>query len=289
MRQLDAELRRFFARRIVRGAVVMTVLVAIVSIGIITVRGHPPRAGAGRAVPVPVVVTGPNGQQQITYSGGETPAHDTRIDVGRSLENTLQAMAIVMLLISIVLGASFVGADFNVGSLTSQLLYEPRRWRVHLSKAVAVAIGCAVASAVVCIAIGAMVYGGSELHGIVRGIDATWWHHRAVDLGRAIATAAAAGVMAYSVTVVAHRTSAAIVVFLAQFPFIHIAASTPLFGPLSKYAPFRGLLAIATDVHSAAGSDLRIRTNAGAFLFAGAWIVILVGASGVIFARSEVR
>ena len=51
MRQFDADLRRFFARRIVRGTVVVILLVAVVSIGIQQVRGHPARRrdlGAGR-------------------------------------------------------------------------------------------------------------------------------------------------------------------------------------------------------------------------------------------------
>src|ERR1700694_2049157 len=104
-------------------------------------------------------------------------------------------MASVMLVGGVVLGASFVGADYNVGSLTSQLLFESRRWRVHLAKAVCVGAGCAAVSALVCVAIAGLMYGGSELHGIVRGIDGAWLRQRSVDLVRAMITAAAAGVM----------------------------------------------------------------------------------------------
>ena len=63
MRQLDTELRRFFARRLVRGTVLITILIATLSIGIVTVRGHPGQAGGGGPsvrVEQPVEI-GPNG------------------------------------------------------------------------------------------------------------------------------------------------------------------------------------------------------------------------------------
>ena len=158
---------------------------------------------------------------------------------------------------------------------------------MHLAKAVCVAIGCAVVAAVVCVAIAGFMYAGSEIHGVVRGTAGTFWRHRGVDLARAIGAAAAAAVMAYAVTIVAHRTSAAIVAFLAQFPVIHLDQHTPFFGPIAKYAPFRGLLAITSDVHSS--TDIGIRTNAGAIVFTLIWVVILVAASGAVFSRAEVR
>ena len=296
MRQLDTELRRFFARRLVRGIVLVTLLIAILSISIATVRGHPPRANGARvSVGQPVIidqngtpVTDLNGRQEFVYPQDLQPP-DTRIDVGKSLRDTLQGMAVVMLFLCVVLGASFVGADFNVGSLTSQLLYEPRRWRVHLAKAATVAIACAAVAAFVCVFIGALMYGGSELHGIVRGITADWWRHRAVDLARAVVVAASAGVMSYSVTMVLHRTSAAIVAFMVQFPLVHIHKSVPVVGLIARCLPFRGLIAITSDPSTGTNLDLGIRTNAGGLAFVALWIVLLFVFSGLVFSRSEVR
>jgi hypothetical protein len=65
---------------------------------------------------------------------------DSRIAVGKSLEGARPGTSVVMVFVGVVLGASFVGAEFHLGSLTSQLLYEPRRWRVHLSKAVRIVL-----------------------------------------------------------------------------------------------------------------------------------------------------
>ena len=288
MNQVDAELRRFFARRIVRSTVLIAILIAAVSIGIVTVRGHPARSGNfGRAT----TVTDRSGRPFVANL--PTNVRDTRIDVGRSLHSTLEGVAVAMLFVGIVLGASFIGAEFFLGSLTSQLLYEPRRWRLHLAKAVAVAIGTAIVTAIICIGIGALMYGGSVLHGVVRDIDTTWWRHRAVDLSRTVAAASAAAVLAYSFTIFVRRTTATIVLFLAQFPLIGIVRpERPVFGALSRYAPIRGLVAITSDPRAHRGDDMFVsplRTNGGVIVFLLVWVIVLVTLTGVSFSRSEVR
>ena len=65
-----------------------------------------------------------------------------------------------------------------------------------------------------------------------------------------------------------------------------------VFGPLSRYAPLRGLLSVAVDPRSHGGSDgvqLLTRTSAGGITLTVVWIVVLVSVSGAIFSRSEVR
>jgi hypothetical protein len=287
MNQLDADIRRFFARRIVRGAILLALLIAVIAVTVPTVRGHPPR-NDGSQFQVRVG-TGPDGQPVYAPA---LSSGDTRIAVGKSLADTLQGVSIVMIFMSVVLGASFVGAEFHLGSLTSQLLYEPRRWRVHASKATTAALGCALFTAFLCVVIGAMIFAGSELHGVVRGIDASWWRHRLVQLERATAASAAAGIMAYAVAVISRRTSAAIVAFFIMYPIIGIIRSNvPVFGVLSKFAPLRGLLSVAVDPlgRSNDGGDLLTRTTAGGIALTVVWAVVLLAASGALFARSEVR
>jgi hypothetical protein len=286
MNQLDADLRRFFARRIVRGAILLALLIAVIAVTIPTVRGHPARNDRTFHVQVG---TGPDGTP-IYESFGSTG--DTRIAVGKSLADTLQGVSIVMIFMSVVLGASFVGAEFHLGSLTSQLLYEPRRWRVHLAKALTVAFGCAAFTALLCVFLGVLIFAGSELNGVVQGIDASWWRHRAVQLGRATGASAAAAIMAYAVAVVTRRTSAAIVVFFVMYPVIGIVRpDTAVFGPLSRFAPLRGLLSVAVDPRGKGneGVELLTRTSAGGIALTLVWVAVLIAASGGLFARSEVR
>src|SRR5262249_35433823 len=142
MNQVPVELRRFAARRLVRGTFLLAVLLVVVAVSINTARGHEARPGKES----PATVFGPGQPQPVPrFSFGES---DTRIDVGANLSGTLVGTGVALLLLGFVLGASFVGAEFNGGSLSTQLLFEPRRSRVHVAKAVGVGIGvgcCALA------------------------------------------------------------------------------------------------------------------------------------------------
>ncbi len=167
MRQLDAELRRFFARRIVSGTFLVVALIIVISVGISTGRGKPGGARSverGSVVPAAGPVTGPSDSElpQIFVN-----ANDTRMNIGKHLANALAGTGVALMFAGFALGASFVGAEFNVGSLTTQLLFESRRERVHGAKAAAVAIGSAgVVCALLAILAGSM-YLGSVLHGVV--------------------------------------------------------------------------------------------------------------------------
>jgi hypothetical protein len=285
VKQFDADLRRFCARRIVRGTILIALLIAVISIAIPTVRGHAPAPTTTKQIQVGIT---PDGQP--IYSTFGPTVRDTRIKVGHDLEDALKGLSILMILIGAMLGASFVGADFHLGSLTSQLLFEPQRWRVHLAKAAAVAVGCAAFAVGLCLAVAVMMYIGSELHGVVQGLDTEWLRHRGINVSRAAAIGAAAAVMAYSITVVTRRTSAAIVAFFVQFPFVAaFDGRSGVFAVIARYAPLQGLLALAVDPRASGGSDNPVHTNAGAIMFTLAWIVILVGGSGLSFSRAEVR
>ncbi len=59
------------------------------------------------------------------------------------------AVVAVLGVLMFLLGATFVGHDWNTGSMSNQLLFQPRRLRVWLAKAVAVALVALIAAAVV--------------------------------------------------------------------------------------------------------------------------------------------
>jgi hypothetical protein len=297
VRQLDTELRRFFARRIVRGALLLAALIVLAAVTIGTVRGKP---ASTKTFDKPGAVLVPPGAR---YDVGDNPddpfangtysftTSDTRTNIGKDLKNVLEGTGVALVFVAIVLGASFVGAEFNVGSLTTQLLFEPRRTRVHVSKAAAVAIGAGVVSLLVSGLIAASMYVGSELKGVVEGVDGAFWWDRAGDGLRIAATAALAGVMAYSVTLVTKRTPAAIVVFFVQFPLLFLIDPTSKpFGFLSHYNPLRALLTVISDPKRTNPIfENGIRTMAGGLTLTVVWVLVLVALSNVIFARAEVR
>jgi hypothetical protein len=289
VRQLDADLRRFFARRMVRGAFLLAAIIVVISVSAATMTGKESRQvernfGYEYDENGVIINTGP------TFI--ETTS-DTRIDLEGDLQNILEGTAIAMLFLAFVLGASYIGAEHNVGSLTTQLMFEPRRGVVHASKAGAVAIGTAVVSLAVSFLISAGLFVGSKINGVDGpGPDAGFWIDRVGDAGRLAAVVALGGVMAYTVTLVLRRSSAGIIAFFLQYPLLFIISPEhETFGFVSKYMPLRSLLTVLVDPsrEETALFDNGIRTVAGGVAVTAVWIVALMAVSGRLFARAEVR
>jgi hypothetical protein len=305
VRQLDTELRRFFARRIVRGTFLLAVLLVVLVVSIGTAKGHPgheysldPQTGQVTDAATGQVI-GNEGSGRIPSSFGGTDENgriligesDTRTNIGKDLGDALEGTGVALLFVSFVLGASFVGAEFNVGSLTTQLLFEPRRWRVHLAKSAAVALGTAALAFAVLLIVALAMYIGSELNGVVHGLDGTFFAHRAAQALRVAAVIGVGAMLAYSVTLIARRTSAGIIAFILQFVLLNlINPNKGTFAPISHYAPIRGLVATLIRHTSAENvQDRAIHTIAGGVTLTAVWVVIIVGGVGILFARSEVR
>jgi hypothetical protein len=288
MSQLGAELRRFFARRITRGGAIIAILLVLFSVTIASLQGHEGHPTTGYS-------TEEIGQPDGQFTTREVPytieAKDTRVNVGNSLGNAIEGTGIGILFLAFVLGASFVGAEFSGGSLTTQLLFEPRRWRVHLGKAGAVALGAFAISLAVSFVLAVSMFAGSEFRGIVHGTDGAWAAQRAAQALRVAVAIGAGATMAYAVTLVMRRTSAGVIVFFLQYPLLFLIDPAKMpFGVISHYEPLRGLLMVISDpAHSTAVTERAIHTMAGAAVLTALWLVVIVAGSGRLFARSEVR
>lgn len=284
----SVELRRFFARRITRGAVVFAVCVVLFLVGVAVVHSHPART-VTRTVPGQLV--NPDGSIQQVPNTVTSSTNDTRINLHQSLGHTLEGTGIALLLMSIVLGASFVGAEFNAGSLSTQLCYEPNRWRVHVAKAIAVAVGTALVTLGLLAFVAAAVTVGAELRGIVHGTDLAWWRTRVGESFRIAAAAGVGGAMAYSITVVARRSAAAITLFFVQLPLIStVSPEHGVLGFVSHFAPLRGLLAFVLPPNQGgSAADAAIRTPGAGAVLSLAWLVGLVVVCGLAFERAEIR
>ena len=299
MRQLDAELRRFFARRIVRGTFIVAALIVAIAVGVGTANGHKATSlkydpSTGTVIPSGESVSDPGRSFVESGNGSGTFVvlqSDTRTNIGKDLRKVLEGTGIALLFAGFALGASFVGAEFNVGSLTTQLLFEPRRWRVHGAKAAAVAIGAASLALAVMLLVALAMYIGSLLGGVVDGITATFVVHRVAEAFRIAAAVGAGAALAYAITLVAKRSSAGMIAMFLQYPLLFLLdpAKKP-FGVLSHYMPLRGLLAIAADPAGATGVNERtIHTMAGGAVLVVVWLAVIVSASGFAFSRAEVR
>lgn len=74
------------------------------------------------------------------------------LDVAQVPQDEGTAAVTVLAILLLVVGTTFAGHDWNTGSMSNQLLFEPRRLRVWLAKALAVALTGIVVSAVTLVA-----------------------------------------------------------------------------------------------------------------------------------------
>jgi hypothetical protein len=272
------------------------ILIVLLVVVIGTVKGH---SGSSVAVdpttgrPLSGTISG-SGSFQYGGPGGDTAyfvRNDTRMNIGKDLENVLEGTGIALLFAGFAIGASFVGAEFNVGSLTTQLLFEPRRERVHAAKATAVAIGTASFALAIMVLVAASMYIGSAARGVVQGVDGTFVVHRVAEALRIAAAVGAGATMAYCVTLVTRRSSAGMIAFYLQYPLMFILDPARMpFGLISHYEPLRGLAAIVLDpVHATGPNERSIHTIAGGVVLTIVWLIVIVSGSGFWFGRAEVR
>ncbi|QZY30377.1 hypothetical protein [Nocardioides coralli] len=117
-----------------------------------------------------------------------------------------QGVGLVTVLMGLLMlvGTTFVGADWSSGSMSNQLLFEPRRARIWLSKAGAV-LGLALLAST---AVLAAFWGGMALLARMRGIDVPPEVPGmiAAASGRAVLLVGAAAVGAYAVTMLSRST-----------------------------------------------------------------------------------
>lgn len=115
-------------------------------------------------------------------------------------------MAGVVAALGLLIGATFVGADFISGSLGTQLLFEPNRLKVWVAKAVAAVVGVGFFSAVV------LLLGSSAMWFFAKSWDRPFRAGLLGDYaaagGRAVLLAAVAGLAGYALVMVTRHTAA---------------------------------------------------------------------------------
>jgi ABC-2 type transport system permease protein len=98
---------------------------------------------------------------------------DPRFHFADHVGDLLEAAAFIFVLLGAVIGASFIGAEWQAGTFGSLLTWEPRRQRVLTAKVTAAVLGVAVLTTVIT----AVLVGGAALAADLRGtMDGTTTH-----------------------------------------------------------------------------------------------------------------
>ena len=128
------------------------------------------------------------------------------LDLGSVLDNEATAVVSLLAVILLILGTTFVGHDWNTGSISNQLLFEPRRQRVYAAKGLAVLLVGLVAGAVAL-----LVFWGAV--GVLVGqrdiiVEPGQWGDVRNTTARGVLLIALAGVLGYGLTMLLRSTVA---------------------------------------------------------------------------------
>ena len=224
---LSVELRRFLARRLVRAAAAV-VLLGIVVAGIATAaKSHRANAAAiesaARAERDRIIaecISGnigppsdalPPGQSREQFCRTISPPEfrDPRFHLTR-LVDVFKGTTVPMVLLAWVLSASFIGAEWHAGTVTTLLTWEPRRIRVLLAKALVCGAAAFVATVLFHAVLLAALTPAAALRGTTQGVNGPWFRELAGVVLRGGALAAMSGLIGFSIAAVARGTAAAL-------------------------------------------------------------------------------
>ncbi len=231
MRLLAVELTRFRSRRAILWLVLVAIVAAAALVGSIAWQTRPltseDRADAVAQAQLEGVK--PERQAEVracraapkAYLGPDATAEDCvdalvlppesyyprqDLDLGSVLNRRGVELALVVVGLLIIVGATFAGADWSSGSLTNQLLFQPRRTRLWLAKAAAVTLGSGLVALVVTggfwLALGSVAQ-ARDLPISSSDATAVAWH-----VARAVALGAGAALGAFALTMVFRHTVA---------------------------------------------------------------------------------
>ncbi len=181
------------------------------------------------------------------------------LDLGRELSGSGLGVVVVLTLLLMLAGTTFAGHDWHSGSMSNQVLFEPRRVRIWLAKGGAVLVTSLVVAAVVLTAFWSGLWLVAESRDIVtpeRVIDTITGR---VLRGAPLVAAAALG--AYALTMFFRSTVATLGVLFA------IAILTPLLiavaGIELRWMPQLNFLAVLNDGTFYYDEDLAEKCNFG--------------------------
>jgi ABC-2 type transport system permease protein len=198
--------------------------------------------------------------------------------------------------VALLVGATFIGADIASGSIGTQLLFQPSRWKVWTAKVGALVLGTALFSGASLAVSNAAIW-----------IFARAWDrptppglltHYSASLGRGVVLTAAAGLVGFGLVLIARHTAAA----LGVLALYGIAAETVLRAVWPGSERWLVSNHVAAFIGGAFHRDLYVSCTASApcrvdtldftMTFASAYLglglLVVAAASWLVFQRRDV-
>ncbi|MPZ70131.1 MAG: hypothetical protein GEU71_11480 [Actinobacteria bacterium] len=126
------------------------------------------------------------------------------------MDDIFMGVTVPVALLAFFLGASFMGAEWQKGTMTTTLTWESRRWTVFAAKMAAVVAGSLVLFAVLQGLLALFLLPSALFRGSTAGLDAAWWQDTGATLARCAAATVVAGVVGMSFASLGRNTAAAL-------------------------------------------------------------------------------
>lgn len=223
MRGLIAlEAHRFASRRVTRGLAALVVLGFLVAGPMVFVKSHRDLARAAAAARVDAQRAYEECIKYESQKGAEPcgapGAYDASVDPRFHLTDLLgvsEGVSGLLIVLGLVAGASFVGADWHHRVITTTLTWEPRRGRVVVAKAAAAAVVTALAVVALLALLAVVLTPAAVWRGTTAGADAAWFGDLAGTIVRGAAAAGAGAAIGSALAMIGRATAAAIGVLFA--------------------------------------------------------------------------
>ncbi len=258
------EMRRALHRRLVRWMIVLALTLCAVMGVIVFLTSRDP--------------------DQLARSS-ENPARMSSWWISGGGDGILTMAALYLVVGAAICGASVAGAEWRAGTITTALLWEPSRVRLHAARTasagiLAFVIGLALQVVFLAAAVPAVIVNGSA-----DGTDAAWWTALVLAMFRISLITALVAVLAVSVATIGRNTSAALIALAAWALVIERLVA----GLRPHLARFMISENVATVVPWAQMTDVDFeRPPIVALTALAAYLAVVVAIATASFARRDV-
>lgn len=221
---LISELRRAGSRRLLWFLALIVFFAVVVAAVILAIRSNPPSPSALAAARTTFEKKIARCDHGKVYQPADVPPDETIEQFCRDhivlesflddprfhltvLTNTLKGTSVALAIIGFLLGASFIGAEWQTGTVATLLTWEPRRIRVQVAKAVATAIVLFLLALLLQAVLAAAFALVASVAGTSAGADGAWFREVEGIAVRAAIVASIAGVMGFAIASVGRSTS----------------------------------------------------------------------------------
>jgi ABC-2 type transport system permease protein len=219
------EITRLLARRLLRVLVALSLLGIAVAGLVVFFRSsnQPPpaevvvtdpfleaeidRCQRGEFGPLPEGAAQPSRRECIEFMGIENP--DPRYHLA-GIRETFMGTSVPLAVMAWLIGASFVGAEWQKGTMATTLLWEPRRIRLLAAKAAACCVTLFLLFVALQMVLGLALAPAGLLRGTTEGIDGEWLRSTAGVLARGGIVAVLAAMIGFSIAGLGRNTAAAL-------------------------------------------------------------------------------